>query len=1430
MQLLARLSQNLPLTLAVLGLLVLAIVIVLALLVRRRRVREEEAAAEPEPAVPLAQTAPAASGGTLVDFRQMGSHQRLSSAFRRATSELRRHLGGSDSRYRLPWFLLLGEAGAEKSRLFQDSGLNLPLGEPEDPVPEHGDGCSFWFFDRGVVLDVSSDFVLRADGKSANERGFRHFLTRLRETRPERPLDGVVLAIPCADLIGPSEEEGARLAIATEKGAALFRKLRQAQESLGMLFPVYVLVTGCDKVPGFASFVGEVPRHLRGDLFGWSSPYAPETAYRTEWIDEAFTLLGSGLQRAQVEAFGDQDVIEDPDGVFCFPEEFQEMRGPLRVYLNQVFRASSYHDLLPLRGLYFCGRLSPAEGGVPDLLREPSAVGGSVFVRDVFDRKVFPERDLAHPSSLALIHGGRRLQVLRAVATVLALILTLGVGWGWYQLDQRHDNLKTFLENAKMDLEETGAQQSVGEDEAFRLFGHMAELKAGRFGSVFLPSSWFSPFHGDLRLAMARAWEKIILDTLHQELVVKLDRILAAARPERVAEPAEILQEALPEVHSAGDVFIAWDPQEAPDLRAPTDRPEFKQLTRYGKSLDELEDNVAFFNRLRTTQSLEELSKLVLYLFGRELRRDFFQNSRLYTKALAEVRYKSFQPKDYHESKAGREGTVDQEGQLADAFFNRLFDRSSVLADLRRAARLVEDLESSGRSPLRGGAVPAVAELSAVLSRVADELTSPGVAWMGGATFRPGPDYDRLIQEMRANPFLGPKTADDLRKDGEQRFQRFQRELFAVKTRSTGALLQRDPKTGALSLSPLSKLLAKSLGSLSNEGFVSTAGAAQGSVTLPPLRRVIWDTVALEQATALYEPYEGFIQKTLATFPLDLRSTLAASARNQAGLDMMEKTVNAQQEGPRPDTSSSLLLARALDAQVASFQSAAPTLKRLAGLFEKLGLPSFRDQVNDALAAQGQQILDDANLLLDLEDPYTPKGSGFGWWDGSPKPALEAFAAGDEGELAAYLAAQRASVAEISSHYVEPVMEVLGGSTGIASRKLLSAAAPLNAISEQLKAYKAKEPGNSVAALEELITKDLMEIVPVNCSSRITPKMLSEPAGDLFALRRAFLRRQVLQRCRVLSDSKAAEGYRRIEAFFNQRLAGHFPFSKGLPTRLDTEADPDDVRAFFKRYDADAPIVLSVPKEDRPPGTGDFIEDMGKVRTFFKAFLEDPLRPAGPSFDLAVRFRDRPAEHDPSAEKEEGADQIIRWSLRSGERTVSHPNTVPTIPWTYGTPLRIELQWAKDSPVVPVEIPQLPGVRIVPVEKSPDLQDPKDVQVAGRTAVLEFTGRWSLLTLLRLPGSTGRLEDGDPSLQRLRLSVATRPVDQPQAAPKLARVFIRLGLRAPERKEKPAVGPASAPAPADTKPAPGSAEDLDLKVPDFPTEAPRWTEDGGRAR
>src|SRR5690606_29523917 len=52
-------------------------------------------------------------------------------SFNKAGEILKRHLGESDYKYKLPWFLILGTNASGKSQLIKDVELDLPIGFPE---------------------------------------------------------------------------------------------------------------------------------------------------------------------------------------------------------------------------------------------------------------------------------------------------------------------------------------------------------------------------------------------------------------------------------------------------------------------------------------------------------------------------------------------------------------------------------------------------------------------------------------------------------------------------------------------------------------------------------------------------------------------------------------------------------------------------------------------------------------------------------------------------------------------------------------------------------------------------------------------------------------------------------------------------------------------------------------------------------------------------------------------------------------------------------------------------------------------------------------------------------------------------------------------------------------------------------------------------
>ena len=334
--------------------MLLGVLLLVGLVLLLRAARQETPA--PQTASPAAAAVPQAAGRDTASLCSVDAPQ-----FSPGAAPPEAHVAGRARRYRMPWFLLLGEAGAGKTTLLAHTDLDRLLSTPAGNRVDRSRAFTWWFFARGIVLDIAGEYVLHADGTGADATGWQHLLRLLQRYRPRRPIDGIILAIPCPDLFGPAQSSQARVRQAARKGALLAEKLWHAQRLLGMRVPVYVLVTKCDAMPGFQSFCQALPTRPAREMFGWSTPYGLETAYTTTWVDEALQSISQAMSTTYLEMLAAGEEGYDRDGLFAFVTAFQALTEPLRGYLDHLFRPSAYHEAFFFRGLYFCGT-SGAEG------------------------------------------------------------------------------------------------------------------------------------------------------------------------------------------------------------------------------------------------------------------------------------------------------------------------------------------------------------------------------------------------------------------------------------------------------------------------------------------------------------------------------------------------------------------------------------------------------------------------------------------------------------------------------------------------------------------------------------------------------------------------------------------------------------------------------------------------------------------------------------------------------------------------------------------------------------------------------------------------------------------------------------------------------------------------------------------------------------
>ncbi len=326
-----------------------------------------------------------------------------------------------DRRYQVPWIMVVGEPGSGRTSLVAGASLRRPYGSPTRKEMEAG-GWGVWLFDQGVVLDMPG-----MTDKPTEE--WQAVLRRLRLIRSQRPIDGLVLAIPATHLIGPKALDEVGL---ERKAQSLFDGMQSLRRELGVRVPISVVITWSDVIPGFSAFCRTLPPRMRDEMLGWSSPYSPQEPYSSAWVDEAFQSTYQSLCRMQQELFADgQGTAADREDCFLFPAALRALAEPVQRLLDVLFQSAPYTQPALLRGIYLCGD-PDAEGATEPGRRGASGPRSPAFVTHLLERKAFPESGLAGPDTETARGKHRRVVALKgslAACVLLALIALGGVWW-----------------------------------------------------------------------------------------------------------------------------------------------------------------------------------------------------------------------------------------------------------------------------------------------------------------------------------------------------------------------------------------------------------------------------------------------------------------------------------------------------------------------------------------------------------------------------------------------------------------------------------------------------------------------------------------------------------------------------------------------------------------------------------------------------------------------------------------------------------------------------------------------------------------------------------------------------------------------------------------------------------------------------------------
>ncbi|WFU54622.1 type VI secretion system membrane subunit TssM [Bradyrhizobium pachyrhizi] len=323
--------------------------------------------------------------------------------------------------FELPWYIVIGPPGAGKTTILRNSGLGFPLTERLGVDPVAGVGgtrnCDWWFTDEAVFIDTASRHMTKDKDTEVDRAAWSGFLDFLTKHRREPPINGVLVAISLSDLLLSDNNRRRRLV------GSIRSRIQELLKKCGGPIPVYVLVTKCDLVSGFAEYFDNLDQEGRAQVWGRTFPLDAPRDHISDVVTLEIQELAERLESKLAFRMQEERNLSRRLVMYAFPKEFWSTRTAITGFVSEVFRMSRFEVRPMLRGIYFTsgaqegapiGRVNGAISRSFGLHSAPPSSsigpGKAFFIKRLLSDVIFAEqgligRNLRLEGKLALLHG-----------------------------------------------------------------------------------------------------------------------------------------------------------------------------------------------------------------------------------------------------------------------------------------------------------------------------------------------------------------------------------------------------------------------------------------------------------------------------------------------------------------------------------------------------------------------------------------------------------------------------------------------------------------------------------------------------------------------------------------------------------------------------------------------------------------------------------------------------------------------------------------------------------------------------------------------------------------------------------------------------------------------------------------------------------------
>lgn len=1043
---------------------------------------------------------------------------------------------------------------------------------------------------------------------------------------------------------------------AEELGEAVNSQLSHLQDTLGMRPPIYLLVTSCECFEGFSEVCSALSSDQLRQMFGWSSPYVPDATWSPDWINEAERSILGALEDLRSEIFSRPVEPETAKHIFAFQSRIESFFKPLSHLTSEIFRHSVYHEPFQFRGIWFCG--SPVS-------RQDQ---GAVFIRDLLSQKVFAEHSCAVPISRIMT---RRTGIIRAAQFLVVFLLCTWAVFIWGGGNALQRDVPTVLPVVRTYITMNNATGMTWWTEGLQIPQNRLEKMAT---SVPRIQKAFQNNARALLMTMEGAKDgwltSIVFPTSYlYRIESRIDKLYSLIFDEIILKGIT-----LGLLYKGAEIYNVPSTVPNGSDSSLTDLPAYKELNRHINESAIFKTRCEQFNYLKNIHNVDDLKEIINYVFDLDLESVFNEDRKRLEDIMAESTYQHI---DLSQYTARAVTAFDSRMSL---LYNQMFDDNPLLLAADELVSALGTLTQNGGSYRPGSEEVRVED---DIAAVRELLSNPEQSWPAKVALPPNWPMEDLFAKASSETLLRAATVNIWRKKGEAGRRGLYADLAKKSSPFTGSFFITGPS--GLTLRPMVLLLQQSIADLRKQAFMRKAEDFPLSSDIPPATRLVWKISMLQQAVELTAPFDVYFNNEMKEFPSTFRSTVQKQGGERLAENIAALIGQAQQFVPVTRLTYSGRFRPEEDGAI-NFSQAAPLLLRILDIYNQLGKQYERSELSAVVDKQAMDLLRRSDEALKKENLYTPNYQSLDKWDGNTPASVALFGLQSKKELTSYLASQRDRLRLISTTWAEPALAYLYMRNDF-TQDDFSLITRWEDIIDDLDQYDSHVPGNSLAQLEQYVLYGLgnqTAVAPVS-------------GDDWFNEKTVALYDSIHKRLDWLYLQRFSQEWNHAADYFTQKLASRFPFSS--PSNIKESASPDDILTFLS-------MLPQAPDAELPINIQRFLKNIEDIRTFMGESKQGesfgPLR-----FDVELEF------HAPQS-GELNTDQLIDQKLQLGMTLLSWRNGQRAGLWSYGTPVKFTLQWAKDGTRIPVEV-----------------DEDSDSPASQTTVVYNYDSPWALLAFMQ---------------------------------------------------------------------------------------------------